>query len=195
MVTIGVEFGQRKGPSAICVATGCPRSVDGRKEYHFAVRALERLDVGTKYPALADRLAVIETGVTKMAPDEGISVYVNATGLGEPLVEIIDSRIASRVRPVYLTYGDRRLEDGSRIELGKAFLVSRLQMLFESSRIHLPSTTFHAEVLTKELLAYDIQIDEQANQRNGAFRVGTQDDLVTALGLSVHQEPVGPGIY
>jgi hypothetical protein len=37
----------------------------------------------------------------------------------------------------------------------------------------------------QELQDYEIRVDENANDRYGAFRVGTHDDLVTALGLAV----------
>ena len=43
MIIIGVEFGQRRNPSAICVATN-------------QLRSLERPGVGTTFPALATGL-------------------------------------------------------------------------------------------------------------------------------------------
>jgi hypothetical protein len=96
---------------------------------------------------------------------------------------------ACPVRPVYFTHGDRRVEQRDRsISLGKAWLVSRLQALLQTARILLPRTT-EAHVLAQELLDYEIHVDEKANDTYGAFRVGSYDDLVTALGLAV-QEPV-----
>ena len=67
--------------------------------------------------------------------------------------------------------------------LGKACLVSRLQTLLQSDRIHLPRTA-GAEVLAEDLRNFEIRVDENANDRYGAFRVGTHDDLVTALDLA-----------
>ncbi len=92
---------------------------------------------------------------------------------------------------VYFTYGDRRNEDRGedRVTLGKAFLVSRLQMLLQFQRIHLPRGHREADALVQELLDYEIRVDENANDKYGAFRVGTHDDLVTALGLAVQKEP------
>jgi hypothetical protein len=43
-------------------------------------------------------------------------------------------------------------------------------------------------VLGQELMDYEIRVDQDANDRYGAFAVGSHDDLVTALGLAV-QEP------
>jgi hypothetical protein len=89
--------------------------------------------------------------------------------------------------PVYFTHGDRRTEkteEGRRtVTLGKAWLTSRLQGLLQSGRLHLPKTR-ETQELAKELLEFDIRVDENANERYGAFRVGTHDDLVTALGLA-----------
>jgi hypothetical protein len=42
--------------------------------------------------------------------------------------------------------------------------------------------------LSEELLDYEIRVDENANDRYGAFRVGTHDDLVTALGLATQAD-------
>jgi hypothetical protein len=75
------------------------------------------------------------------------------------------------------------------VTLGKAFLVTNLQTLLQTGRLHLPRTS-QAERLAKELLDFEIRLEENANERYGAFRVGSQDDLVTALGLAV---PAGAG--
>jgi hypothetical protein len=64
---------------------------------------------------------------------------------------------------------------------------------FPPGRLHLPRTS-QAERLAKELLDFEIRMDENANERYGAFQVGSQDDLVTALGLAVQPEPVSLGI-
>jgi hypothetical protein len=193
MILIGVEFGQRRSPSAICVATNPLRTIDGRKDRHFLVRSLERLSVGTTFPVLADRLADMEARARMHAPGTRSAVYVNATGVGDPLVHFLNSRIQSRVRPVYFTHGDRRTETWPQVELGKALLVSRLQLLLQTGRIHLPKTP-QTEILATELLDYEIRVESDANERYGAFSVGTQDDLVTALGLAVQTDWPHPGV-
>jgi hypothetical protein len=57
----------------------------------------------------------------------------------------------------------------------------------QTGRIRWPRTA-ETEQLKKELLAYEIKVDADANDRYGAFKVGSHDDMVTALGLAVvHQ--------
>jgi len=74
------------------------------------------------------------------------------------------------------------------VSLGKTWLVSRLQVLLQTGRILLPKTA-EAEALAKELMDYEIRVTEQANDTYGAFKVGTHDDLVTALGLATQVDP------
>ena len=75
--------------------------------------------------------------------------------------------------------------------LGKAWLVSRIKVLLQCGRLHLPKTPV-AEAMKDELLDYEIRINEDANERYGAFKVGAHDDLVTALGLAVQDRPPEP---
>ena len=94
---------------------------------------------------------------------------------------------------MYFTHGDRRTESWPQVELGKALLVGRLQMLLQTGRIHLPKTP-QTEILARELLEYEIRVESDANERYGSFSVGTQDDLVMALGLAVQTDIPLPGV-
>jgi hypothetical protein len=72
--------------------------------------------------------------------------------------------------------------------------VARLEdagALAERTAPPLPDTSAEARVLADELLEYEIRVEEDANDRYGAFRVGKhENDLVTALGLAVQTETV-----
>jgi hypothetical protein len=188
-VVIGVDVGQKRDPTAICVVEPEERPWKDRTEVHYPVRYLERLALGTPYPEVAQRLAQVvlrARAKTTERPD----VFVDATGVGQPVVDLLRVEAPqAQVIAVYFTHGDRRkAEQGGVVKLGKAWLVSRLQMLLQNGRLHLPRTA-EAEALARELLDYEIRVSEDANDRYGAFRVGTHDDLVTALGLAVQLDP------
>lgn len=189
---LGIEFGQRRSPSAICVAESQLRALNGSSEYHFLIRSLERLPVRTTFPALADRVEASVNSI-RQRTDVLPVIYVNVTGTGDPLVKLLTSRVPTRIRPVTFNHGDRRTEIWPDVTLGKCYLVSRLQLLLQTSRIHLPRT-HEAEILAKELLDYEIRVESDANERYGAFSVGTQDDLVTALGLAVQTDQPNSGV-
>ncbi len=221
---IGVDIGQKRDPTAICVAVTERRKVAGRTEVHFLVRHLERLSLGTPYPDVARRVGEVSDGARRRTRQSPM-LYLDATGVGKPVVDILREGVPAvrAIVAVYFTHGDRRTvspcfhppsfderssDNGPehaprqylgptaaskepQVSLGKAFLVSRLQALLQTGRLHLPRSR-EAEALRQELLDYEIRVDADANDRYGAFRVGTHDDLVTALGLAVQaDEPVG----
>ena len=127
-------------------------------------------------------------------------MYVDATGVGTPIVDLLQAgaRNIEKIYPVYFTHGDRRSQQRQdrywQITLGKAYLVSRLQALLQTQRIHLPETS-EARVLAQELTNFEIRVDENSNDKYGAFKVGTHDDLVTALGIVVQAKPIDPEIF
>jgi hypothetical protein len=184
-VVIGVDVGQKRDPTAICVAEPEDRQVGPRSEVHFPVRYLDRLPLGTPYPEVARRLAEV-IGKAQARTNDTPDVFIDATGVGQPVVDLLRVEAPqAHVIAVYFTHGDRRtVEEGVGVKLGKAWLVSRLQALLQTGRLHLPKTA-EAAALAQELLDYEIRVSEDANDRYGAFRVGTHDDLVTALGLAV----------
>ena len=197
-VTLGVDVGQRRDPTAIAVVEAEHRDLeDGRAEVHHLVRHLERLPLGTSYPNVAARVAAVAAGARARAGNRP-TLYVDATGVGTPLVDVLrDARVRADLVAVYFTHGDRRQQvDEREVRLGKAWLVARLQVLLQTGRVHLPRTA-EAEALARELLDYEIRVNPDANDRYGAFAVGTHDDLVTALGLAVQgpmASSVAPGI-
>jgi hypothetical protein len=212
VVTLGLDLGQSRDPTALAVAEldvrreqhgfrerelldGQPVPEYSEPEPHYVVRHLERLPLGTSYPGVVQRVKAVCEGLQGRTVAIA-ALYVDATGLGRPVIDmLIAARVPAAVIPVYFTHGDRRslAEDGS-ITLGKAYLVSRLQVLLSHRRMHLPRTA-EADALAKELADYEIRVDANANDTYGAFKVGSHDDLVTALGLSMQVDPEVGGSF
>lgn len=197
VIGVGIDIGQKHDPTAIAVV-----EVEQRfAETHYVVRFLERRPLGEPYPVIARRLGEVIGNVRFVVFDPrqrlpvsapatlNLSVYADATGVGQPIVDIL-AEAGETIIAVYFTHGDRRTEEHGRITLGKAWLVSRLKSLFQTGRIHLP-TTAEAFAMKQELLDYEIRVDENANDKYGAFKVGAHDDLATALGLAVGADPRG----
>ncbi len=187
-VTIGIDIGQKSDPTAVAVVEMEWRGPEDRRADHYLCRHLSRLPLGTLYPQVAERLTEIVAGARQYESSVR-AVYLDATGVGQPVADELKSA-GVRVTPVYFTHGDRRTvnEDGS-ITLGKAFLVSRLKVLMQSKRMHLARTE-EMDAMQKELMDYEIRVNEHANETYGAFKTGAHDDLVTALGLAVQEKPV-----
>ncbi|MEO1083680.1 MAG: hypothetical protein AAFY88_05510 [Acidobacteriota bacterium] len=177
---IGVDIGQKHDPTAVCVSETQSRN----HQPHLVVRHLERLPLGTPYPRVADRIADIAQRVlarTGKAP----TVCVDATGVGQPVIDLLRERNPRQpIVAVTFTHGRGcRWKSVDRVSLGKERLVCQLQALLRSGRLHLPAGP-ESEALSAELLNYEIRVGRNARARFGAFRSGTHDDLVTALGLT-----------
>ena len=109
------------------------------------MRWLERLQLGTSYPAVTERVAGIVGELERKFPDAQLALVVDQTGVGLPVVEIVREALkGSRcsVTGAVLT-GTERMEGsvGRReIRVGKTHLVSTLQALLEQRLIALPET-------------------------------------------------------
>ncbi|MCG8460773.1 MAG: hypothetical protein MI919_31195 [Holophagales bacterium] len=63
---IGIDIGQKRDPTAVCVAQRDSRDEDGRAYTHYLIRHLERLPLGTPYPQVAERIGGDEKGGTSL---------------------------------------------------------------------------------------------------------------------------------
>jgi hypothetical protein len=195
VVQVGVDIGQRMDPTALVVMElqrrGCTwepgphGQVRRGGETHFVARMVQRLALGTSYLAVAARLGEVDRKLRDLG--RWPYFWVDATGVGQPVVDLLTAA-GIPLTPVYLTGSDQatRGERGE-LRLGKALLVSRLQVLLQGERVHLPATA-EAGSLAQELLNYEIRVNENAAAQFGAFRVGRHDDLATALGLACWEE-------
>ena len=204
-VVIGADIGQKQDPTAICVAELQWRGPEQREgsDDHWVIRHLGRLALGTPYPEIVAELVRVVGAVTarveRVAIPLGtgavetqehaptVTLYVDGTGVGQPVVDLLT---AAGVNPTacYFTYGERRTQQVGEVRLGKAWMVSRLQALAQTGRLHLPKTR-EAEATRQELLDYEIRVSEDGHDTYGAFKTGRHDDLVTALGLAVQRTP------
>ncbi|MDI7277773.1 MAG: hypothetical protein QME94_17475, partial [Anaerolineae bacterium] len=107
-VVIGADIGQQHDPTAVCVAEVTKSSVQRgwavpkgeqvvepreilpvtRTETSYTIRYLERLPLGTPYPQVAERLAVITANIMAMRPTR-LLLRVDATGVGRPVVDLL----------------------------------------------------------------------------------------------------------
>jgi hypothetical protein len=183
----------------------------------YQVQTMQRLDLGTQYTKVAAAVAATvaalwewEIGLRQRKQIIGLhriprALWIDATGVGRPVVELIldalkaDGRCdRTSVHPVTFTHGDRYIEHGPFPEtasLGKAFLVSRLQVLLQQRQLALPRDHPEARAMARELKDYEIRVDgSTSNDTYGAFKTGSYDDLVTALGLACLVDPHSYGM-
>jgi hypothetical protein len=201
-VIVGVDFGKQSDPTAVTVAEA--RKFDRpslKPEWHFEIRHMERLPTGTNYLAVGQRVADIVRGIeARPIPSNyeppRLTLIVDATGVGIGAVDIVRDAIhgsRARLTAATFTHGNTLNRKSQREwTVGKEHLVKRLQMLFQTDRIHLPPDHPEATAMARELQDYELRSDPDGDLKFGAFKVGTHDDLVTSLGLATLIDPPGP---
>lgn len=203
-IIIGVDFGKQRDPTAIVVVEGIKVDRPGlRPAWRFEVRHMQRLVLGTDYLAVGRRIAEVVRNIEArpvpliMSPPS-IQLVLDSSGVGVPGVDIVrDALHGSRARLTAVTFSPGETlncKSSREWTVGKGFLLKRLQALLQMERIKLPANHPEAAAMARELQDYEIKLDPDGDMKTGAFRVGSHDDLATALGLAVLRDPGGAGL-
>lgn len=184
IVRVGVDVGQRQDYSAIVV---CEQEMRGDLP-HYLVRSIERLPLGTPYPLVVDRIEDVMRklelrGLPRLGPRLfRVELILDATGVGLPLGDMLRER-GLNPRLVLFTGSDKVTDAPGGVHMvGKGWMVGRMQVLLQGQRLHLPRSV-EAGILTRELMSYEIRVNDHANASFNA-KSGSHDDLVIACGLS-----------
>ena len=218
-VCVGIDVGQIHDPTALAVAevvqvhTGkfrygkeyhVPAHVDTNLIFHkaqdadpvmqsrYLVRYASRLTLGTSYPMVA--LFIADMLCNERFARKECRVLIDVTGVGRPVYDDLKQEIKRReetqhiqLKPITFSHGEKY--NKSTGVLAKAYLVSRLQSLFQGDRVDAPDTP-EVRAMIQELLVYEIKVSEDGKDTYGAV-VGKHDDLATALGLACLEDPYG----
>ena len=176
---LGLDLGQAQDHTALALVEWTVRD-DGLHVYHL--RHLERVPLGTGYPAIAKHAAkLMNTDELK----DTCQLVADATGVGRPVVDLLK---LENLRPhAVVVHGGASAttdQDGySRIP--KRLLVNTAQVLLQDRRLRFPSPKVvpQVKVLEEELLKFEVKISESGSDTYGAWREGAHDDLVFALCL------------
>jgi hypothetical protein len=174
---VGLDLGQVQDYSAVAVV----QRLAGR-ESAVHVPHLERFPLGTRYPDIVSRMAQL----LATPPLRGqASLVVDATGVGTAVIDLLSQANLSPIA-MTITGGDKiHREAKNRYSIPKRELVGCLQVLLQTGRLKIASALPEANLLVKELLAFQVKITSHAHDTYGAWREGTHDDLVLALALAV----------
>ena len=148
------------------------------------VRHLERLPLGTRYPAVIEH--VLRIGRSRPLADKPACLVVDRTGVGVP---VVDSFVYAGLTPVTVTIhgGSEVGEDPYSYDyrVPKRDLVSVIQVLLQNGRLRVAEALHEAPTLKHELLNFRVKIDPRtAHDSYSHWREGDHDDLVLATALA-----------
>jgi len=182
---LGLDLGKQRDHSAIAVVERvetpqlhlAPALYGG-----LAVRYVERLALGTSYPAVVERVRRI-VGMRELAG--ACCLAVDATGLGGPVVEMLRSAgLGCEVAAVTITGGERETElAGDAWNVPKRDLITGLQVLLERGELRIAGNLKGVGVLVRELMDVRLTAREGGGVRMGADGAGEHDDMAIALAL------------
>lgn len=172
---VGMVVGQKGQPA--------PRYEDVPVQVrHYDLRHLERFPLNTSYPAI---VATVAQRLQIPALAHHTRLAVDGTGVGRPVVDLlVKARLPVQLTAVGITGGHEVTSDGIWRMVPKRDLVSTVQVLLQSGRLHIAAQLPEAETLTRELQNFQVKITTAANDTYGAWREGTHDDLVLATALA-----------
>ena len=175
----GLDLGQARDYTALAILQRTRASPGAEKS--FAVRHLERFPLGTPYPEVCRQLV----SLFERPPLSGADLVVDVTGVGRAVLEMIRrARPRAAIRPLTITTGHGVVVDGAGWHVAKKELVSVLQVLLQTRRLHVARLLPMAGVLAKELEAFRVKITASANETFEAWRERDHDDLVLAVALA-----------
>lgn len=194
---LGLDVGKVRDPAALCVLerrsvfTPGPHqpnfgSTGAWSAHRYLVRHLERLPLGTPYPAAVDRVAAIAEKL-RVSRTPLSDVIVDVTGVGRPIFDLLADRgLVARVVGVNFTGGDRASSVDNRIwNVPKRDLVAGLVLLFQSRELQIADRLPDAQVLVQELVNFQETISAAGNASYGNDGVNAKhDDYVSAAALA-----------
>ena len=179
---IGLDLGQRRDYTA-AAAVSVTETMLGREpvrhapivERQFRVVNLARFDIGTPYTDLPDMLRGL-IGAASIHGD--ITLAVDATGPGAPVVEIIrDACLRAHVLPATITGGDGEGSSKSGVyTVPRKTLLTKLRVAMERRAI---------KVSPRLNLCAELQAEIRTLQYESAAHARHHDDLVFAVALAL----------
>jgi len=161
----------------------------------YIVRDLGPIPLGTGYPEVERRIA--DAVWSPYLGQRARLVLIDWTGVGRSVGQHVQDEIEARgrdrsapyrIRAITFTAG--REYDPASGMMGKAYMVSRLSALLQWDRVILPEGHRDAAAMREELQEYEVRVSRDGHDTYGnPERIGKHDDLATALGLAVLEDP------
>jgi hypothetical protein len=184
MFYIGIDLGQRRDHTAIAVVERMNRYMGYQSEEfdHMRVRYLERVALGTSYPAVVERVRA----VARQVSNEGqFGLIVDATGVGAPVVDLLRAaRFSCEITAVMITGGEKASQTAGGWNVPKTDLIAGVQVLLEKGQLRIATALRDVGALVKELTDMRVVLRGTGSVGLGADGEGQHDDLVIALALA-----------
>jgi hypothetical protein len=193
---VGLDLGQAADYTALAVVQSVAEvNQAGGVDKYLHLRHLERYELGTPYPEIADRVATLMRD-ERLSPNEydparrrifrkDPELIVDDTGVGRAVADFLKTR-RLKFRAITITGGDEVNAVGAgRYRVPKRDLVGALEVPFHTGKLKIAGGMELWPALKKELLNFRRKIDlRTAHDSYEHWRESDHDDLVLAAALA-----------
>jgi hypothetical protein len=192
---IGLDLGKLSDYSALAGITWTvPGGRSPRWKPDYNVPTLHRWALGTSYKDVGASVLKFHQGIAEKVAPGLITIppvlVADSTGVGEAVLEsLYEQFIAAKAKGfmtgVTITAGNAvKLAGNARWHVSKMQLVSILQVLLGTRRLHVAPALEHGRVLLRELETFQVKVTEALNVTYETLRARDHDDLVLAVALA-----------
>jgi hypothetical protein len=193
---VGLDLGQAADYTALAVVQGgTQKDPETEKvEKYLHLRHLERYELKTPYPEIADNVAALMSD-ERLSPNEYDAsrarvfrgkphLIVDNTGVGVAVSDLLRAR-GLKFERVTITGGDNTHKANGSWRVPKRDLVAALEVPFHTGELKIAENLELAPTLKKELLNFRRKINlATAHDSYEHWREGDHDDLVLAAALA-----------
>jgi hypothetical protein len=177
MFIISADLGQVNDYTAITVFE--------RVKEGLLLRQIERVELGTTYPKIVDRLKAMAESPNLDSKDMKV-VVIDITGVGRPVWDLMQqARIKATLEGISITGGNTVNRDGDIYHVPKRDLVTSLQIAFQNGDLKIAPGLPYYDILVKEMTNFNVTVNINGNDQYGAHRDGDHDDLVLSAAMGV----------
>jgi hypothetical protein len=132
---VGVDIGRSADPTAIVVEMVYrPSDVTQPNSWlplRHRILWIQRVPLGRPWQEIVEAIAVTAEGAAALGPT---MIAVDATGLGNPVVEMLRARCRVSLRAITLTGGTKVVQEGYEMSVPKRDVVTTLECVVQSRR-------------------------------------------------------------
>ncbi len=151
----------------------------------FDIGHLERLPLGTTYPAVGQHTRELLNRLVTMQPTPNVALALDFTGVGRPVADMfLAAGLPCAAYPITITGGDAVSQDGNEYRVPKRDLAGVIQVLLHAGRLKIAAALPRAGTLTEEMKNFRVKISDKGHDSYGAWREGEHDDLILATALA-----------
>jgi hypothetical protein len=179
---LGLDLGQAQDYSALVVL----QTTEDRPPRTYQGRHLQRWSLGTPYPVIAQEVAGLAESMA-LSWRGNVTLAVDGTGVGRAVIDLLRREPMPHVRliPILITGGDTVTNDRGFWHVPKRDLVAMVQVALQTGRLKIAAALPEAATLIRELSNFQMKISLAGHDSYGAWREGTNDDLVLAMSVAI----------